>query len=91
MKNVSLTEARNDLLRLAGELEEHPRTVVEISKRGKPVLTLLSVEMYEALVETLDLLRDETMTEKLRRALREVDQGKAIPWEQAKKRLGIEG
>ena len=89
MKNVTLTQARNTLLKLAGELEDHPRTVVEVRKRGKPVMALLSAEMYEALAETLELLGDESLAGRLQQALKEIEGGKGIPWQRAKKRLGV--
>ena len=44
---------------------------------------------YEALVETLDVLSDADAMAALRQGLREVRAGKAIPWEQAKRKLGL--
>ena len=91
MKNVTLTDARNQLLRIADELQEKPDTVFEVLKRGKPVMTMLSAELYGSLVETLEILGDEATAEKLRQALKEIDKGKGIPWKKAKKKLGIQG
>jgi prevent-host-death family protein len=89
MKTITLTEARNQLLKLANDIEKNPGTVVEVVKRGRPVLTLMSSELYESIVETLEVLRDPPTTTKLRQALREIEQGKGIPWETAKERLGL--
>ena len=90
MKQLSLTEARNRLLRLADELQREPDTVVEVTKHGRPVLAVLSSQLYESLVETLEILCDEEQTRKLQQALREVEQGKAIPWDKARRKLGLE-
>ena len=46
-------------------------------------------EDYEAIVETLEILRDDKSVEQLRRSIREVKEGKAVPWEEAKARLGV--
>ncbi len=89
VKHLTLTEARNSLLRLAGEIERDPTLVVEIQKRGKRVLSLVSTEVYDALVETLDVLSDEETASRLRQALREIGRGKGIPWRTVKKRLGL--
>ncbi len=42
---------------------------------------------YEVLVETLEVLGDVDTMVALRQGLREARAGKAIPWEQAKKKL----
>ena len=91
MKTITLAEARNQLLKLADEMEKNPDAVVEVVKRGRHIMTLMSAELYELLVETLDVLANDAAARKLRRALREIEQGKGIPWKTAKKRLGIEG
>ena len=89
MKNLTLTETRNRLLHLAQEIEDHPDTVVEVRKHGKPIMTLLSTEFYESLVETLEILGDEPRTARLRQALHEIEKGQGIPWKTAKRRLGL--
>lgn len=91
MKTITLTEARNQLLKLAEEMEKNPDALVEVVKRGRHIMTLMSAELYQSLVETLDVLADEATSRKLRRALKELEQGKGIPWNVAKKRLGIDG
>lgn len=42
---MTLTEARNQLLKVAEEMERKPDQVVEIVKRGKKVMTLLSADL----------------------------------------------
>ena len=91
LKSVTLTEARNQLLRIAEEFEKKPETIVEVLKRGKPVMTMISSELYASLMETIDILGEEDTAMKLRQALKEIEKGKSIPWETAKKRLGLNG
>ena len=43
-------------------------------------MTLLSAEAYKAIVETLEVIGDEATFAKLRRALREIQAGKGMPW-----------
>jgi prevent-host-death family protein len=87
MTTMTLTKARNQLLKLAAEIEQNPSTVVEVVKRGKPVLTLMSPGLYDSLTETLELLSDATACAKLREALAQIERGKGIPWKTAKERL----
>jgi prevent-host-death family protein len=87
---VTLTDARNTLPRLAREIEREPSLVVSVVRRGRPVAALLSAELYESLVETLEILADPTALPKLRRALREIRRASTIDWESARRRLGLE-
>ncbi len=89
MKTMTLTEARNQLLKVAEEMERRPDQVVEVVKRGKKVMTLLSAEVYEAIVETLEIVADEAAFAKLRKAIKEVEAGKAMSWSAAKKKLAL--
>jgi PHD/YefM family antitoxin component YafN of YafNO toxin-antitoxin module len=89
VKSMSLTEARNSLLKLADEIGRNPSTVIEVRKRGKRVITLMSADLYEALVETLEVLSNEKAASKLRQSMKEIDAGQGIPWAKAKKRLGL--
>jgi PHD/YefM family antitoxin component YafN of YafNO toxin-antitoxin module len=87
MKTVSLTEARNRLLQLAEEIKKDPALIVKVVNRGSAVLTLMSSELHDSLVETLEVLAEEDTSAKLRRALQEIHQRKGIPWKRAKRRL----
>jgi len=89
MTTLSVTEARAKLLSLARVLGEKPGEGVEVTLRGKPVLAILPFALYETLLETMEVLSDAAQAELLRKSLKELRQGKAIPWEKAKKGLGL--
>ena len=89
-KILTITEARMQLLELADRLNSPPATeAVTVTKRGKPVLALLPHDFYESLVETLEILGDEALMRSLRYSLKEIRSGKIIPWEKAKRELGL--
>jgi PHD/YefM family antitoxin component YafN of YafNO toxin-antitoxin module len=89
MKTMTLTEARNQLLKVADEMQRRPDEVVEVMKRGKRVMTLLSAEVYAAIIETLEVVADEKAFAKLRRAMTEIEEGKGLPWSTARRKLGL--
>jgi PHD/YefM family antitoxin component YafN of YafNO toxin-antitoxin module len=89
MKTMTLTEARNQLLRVAEEMERRPDVVVEVVKRGRKVMTLVSAEVYAAIVETLEIVAEERTFQKLRRAVTEIEAGQAVPWSTARRKLGL--
>ena len=91
MKTISLTQARNQLLKLAEEIDRNPGLIVKVVKRGNEIMTLMSSELHESLVETLEVLAEEDTAVKLRLALKEIQKGKGIPWKKAKRSLGVKG
>jgi prevent-host-death family protein len=89
MKSMSVTEVRNRLLELADEVAKDPSRAITVTRRGRPVMALLSSELYESLMETIEILGDERLSARLRRALDEVARGDTVSWKEARKRLGI--
>jgi prevent-host-death family protein len=83
---LTMVDARRELTKLSTRLEASPATVV-VTRRGKPVLAIMTWEDYEAILETLELLGDEEAVVQLRRSIREVKEGEAVPWDEAKARL----
>ena len=82
-----MVNARRELTRLPERLEASPMTV-SVTRRGKPVLAIMSWEDYETIAETLEMLSDEEALVKLGRSVREAAAGETVPWEEAKARLG---
>lgn len=89
MKTMSLTETRNRLLEIAERIERDPDEVIGVTKRGRRVMTLLSAERYEAVLETLEVLADAEVMRSLAQARKEIAQGKGIPWRKARERLRL--
>ncbi len=86
-EELTTVNARRELTRLPEKLGAHPATVA-VTRRGKPVLAILTWEDYQSIVETLEILSDDEAAASLRRGIQEVKEGKAIPWRKAKARLG---
>ncbi len=88
MKDLPITEARDELTSLPDKLSSAHETLT-VTRRGKPVLAILPWEEYEALVETLEVLSDKDLVAAFRQGVREIQQGKGIPWERVKRKLGL--
>lgn len=86
LKNVSMSEARNELTSMP-ELLEKKHGTVAITRRGKPVLALMPWDLYEAIIETLEVLGDEKMMAALQKGIKEIAAGRGISWEKAKQEL----
>jgi antitoxin YefM len=88
IRDIPITTARHEITSLPERLEKDPGAVA-ITRRGKPVLAVMPWELYEALMETLEILGDVDLTNALRQSIKEVEAGKGIPWEDAKRTLGL--
>ena len=88
VKDIPMTEARHELTSLPERLAKEPGAVA-VTRRGKPVLALMPWELYESIVETLEIMGDEKLMAVLRQGIKEAEEGKGIPWEEAKKKLGL--
>jgi prevent-host-death family protein len=87
---MSLTDARSKLLDVANRFENTTDpTPIKVTKHSKPVMVLVPAETYESMVETLEILADEETMASLRRGLADAEAGRTIPWEEAKRRLGL--
>ena len=74
---VSVSHAKTHLLDLVRTLEKR-QDVVAITRDGTPAAVLLSMEQYEGLIETLELLSDAGARRSLRRSLRQARAGRWV-------------
>ena len=89
-KLMPMVEARQKLTTLPEDFERTPEGgAVAVTRRGKPVLAVLSWDFYESLVETLEIAGDEQLLLSLRKAIKEAEAGKTLPWTKVKKRLHL--
>ncbi len=85
-KELTTVDARRQLTRLPEVLEASPATVA-VTRRGKPVLAIMTWEDYQSILETLEIMENEDAVRQLRQSIAEVREGKAMPWDDAKARL----
>ena len=82
---LSIAEAREQLARLpeqfAQESEGHGRPgAIKVTRHNKPVLAILPWELYESIMETLEILEDEEQMIALRQGVQEALEGRGKPW-----------
>ena len=77
---ISITEAKNKLLDVIRSVENND-DVIAITKKGIPKAVILSVEKFEGILETIDILTDEKAMRSLKKSLKEADAGRWVPHE----------
>ena len=76
-REVPVSQARAQLTQLANELVDSQETVT-ITSRGKPVLAMIGYELYESIMETLEIMSDPELMGQLRDSLEEARRGELI-------------
>ena len=72
---IPVTKAKSQLLDIIRKIESSDDTVA-ITKNGVPEAVLLSMSKFEGLVETLEVLSDETAMKSIRKSIKEAREGK---------------
>lgn len=84
---IPMAQARGMLARLPEKLTEEERAVA-VTKRGKPVLVVIPWDLYESIVETMEIMEDTEMMDGIREGIRDMQEGNLISHEEAAARLG---
>ena len=87
-RELPITEARHEITSLPERLAKEPGAVT-VTRRGKPVLAIIPWELYESITETLEIMGDKELMDALRQGIREMKEGKVIPWEKVKRDLRL--
>ena len=66
-RTLSIKDLRPALPEVARAVEKQMARYI-ITRRGKPVMTILSLEDFEGLLETIDILSDRTAAARIRRS-----------------------
>ena len=77
---VSVTEAKNKLLDLIRNLKAR-QEIVAITRDGVPAAVLLSMDQFEGLTETIEILSNPAAMRSLRKCLRQSKAGKWVSHE----------
>jgi prevent-host-death family protein len=81
MTTVTLSDAKARLAQLLKDVQQLGESVL-ITRSGKPAGVLLSAEEYEGLIETLEILADEELSQAIRSGLRDVEAGRVVDHEE---------
>jgi len=87
---MGMIDARKRLTSLPEELAQSPDLgALAVTRRGKPVLAVLSWDLYESLLETLEVMGDPELMKALRRGVRDSAAGRLTASAEVKRELGL--
>ena len=82
---LPIMQARDQLTTLPQKFEDQPKMgAITITRRGKPVMTLLPHDLYEAIMETLEITTDPSLMRDLQQSIRDQKAGRTVDWAQAR-------
>ena len=85
----SMSEIREQITRLPEQFEQEPETVT-VTRHGKPVMAILPWELYESIMETLEIMGDAELMAAFRQGVKDIEEGRAKPLDDVLKELGWE-
>lgn len=87
-KNMTLKNLRPKLPQVVKDIDSKMDRFI-ITKRGKPVAMMMSIDDYETLLETIDILSDTKLAKRIKQAEKDVKAGRVKSLEDIEKELGI--
>ena len=87
MEKLTITEARSRFTKLPDETADN--RIFAVTRRNKEVMAVMSWDLYEGLLETIEILADKDLMENFKRGLDDIQSGKTYTIGESRKRLGF--
>ena len=87
MQKITITEARNKFMKLPDQTAKDQ--ILAVTRRNKEVMAVMSWELYEGLLETLEVLSDPKLMNNLKRGIDDVKAGRTHSLSEVYERLGL--
>lgn len=83
---ITLKELRPELPMVIKDIDTKLDRYI-ITRRGKPVVVMMSVDDYEGLLETMEILSDKEAATRIRKAKKEIKENKVISLQALRRRI----
>jgi len=74
-KILPITKVKRSLLDIVKLMNEEEQTIA-LTRNGEPVGVMMTIERYESLLETIEILADKEILQSLEKSKKEFDSGK---------------
>ncbi|HOX54226.1 MAG TPA: type II toxin-antitoxin system Phd/YefM family antitoxin [Candidatus Omnitrophota bacterium] len=86
VNTITLKELRPELPEVINDIDTKLDRYI-VTKRGKPVTVMMSPDDYEGLLETIEILSDKEAVKRIKKAKRQIKEGKAISLEELRRKI----
>ena len=87
MQKLTITEARNRFMKLPDDTAGNQ--ILAVTRRNKEVMAVMSWELYEGLLETIEILADAKLMSDIKKGIKDIESSKTYTIEESRKRLGL--
>jgi prevent-host-death family protein len=87
MKKMAISEAKKNFMKLPDQAAKDQ--ILAVTRRNKEVMAVMSWELYEGLLETIEVLSDPELLRHLRTAVEDVEADRTQSLAEAYERLGL--
>jgi PHD/YefM family antitoxin component YafN of YafNO toxin-antitoxin module len=81
-----ISTARTKLTKIPAEIDGKT-TVFKVTSKNNPVLALMSWELFDSIIETLEILADNELMHMLAKSEQQAKDGETLSWDKAKEIL----
>lgn len=85
----SISEIREQITRLPERFDREPEAIA-VTRHGKPVMAILPWDLYESIIETLQVFGDPELMAAFREGVKELNEGQGELLDDVLKELGWE-
>ena len=85
-EQMSIAKARAMMSQLP-EILNSENQAMAVTRRGKPVMVMMSWDLFESIMETMDIMGDPDLMAALRLSIEDIRADRLIPLEQVKSEL----
>jgi prevent-host-death family protein len=78
---IPVTKAKTELLDLVRKIKDSDDAIA-ITKNGVPEVVLISINKFQGILETLEILSDENAMKSIRKSIREGSKGMWVDFDQ---------
>lgn len=86
VNTINLKQLRPKLPEIIKEIDSKLERYI-VTKRGKPVAVMISPDDLDSLLETIEILSDKETVRRIKKAEKEIKEGKTVPLEELRKRI----
>ena len=87
MQKLSISEARKQFMKLPENTGADQ--VLAVTRRNREIMAVMTWELYEGLLETIDILSDPELMAAVKKGLEDIAAGNTRTIPEARKRLGL--
>lgn len=86
IEDIGISAARVKLTKLPSEVGGKAK-ILKVTSKNQPVLALMSWELFDSILETIEILADKDLMDMLAKSERQAANGQTISWSKAKEQL----